>query len=87
MATATPQILPLLPEVRAQLSSSVAIVSLEQVILELLKNAIDANAPFVIIEADLARGYCSVLDHGNGIKEVDLAETGCLGQEHCKVAL
>ncbi|KAH7337346.1 hypothetical protein BKA66DRAFT_376871, partial [Pyrenochaeta sp. MPI-SDFR-AT-0127] len=60
-------ILPLPDEVVAQIKSSTAIVSLTGVLLELLKNSLDAKAAKIDAAVDFARGACTVDDDGLGI--------------------
>ncbi len=53
-------ILPLPDDVIAQIKSSTTIVSLNHVVLELLKNSLDAKASQVDVTVDFARGGCTV---------------------------
>ncbi|KAJ4294614.1 DNA mismatch repair protein [Kalmusia sp. IMI 367209] len=76
-------ILPLPEEVVAQIKSSTAIVSLTAVVLELLKNALDAKASRVEAIVDFARGGCSVEDNGLGIAPAEFREEGGLGKLYC----
>jgi DNA mismatch repair protein MLH3 len=75
-------ILPLPAEVVAQIKSSTAIVSLTGVVLELLKNSLDAQATRVEATVDFARGACTVEDDGLGIAPLDFTEDGGLGKLH-----
>ncbi|KAH7094453.1 DNA mismatch repair protein [Paraphoma chrysanthemicola] len=75
-------ILPLPADVVAQIKSSTAIVSLAGVVLELLKNALDAQATKVDATVDFARGACIVQDDGLGIAPLEFAEDGGLGKLH-----
>ncbi|OAG07262.1 uncharacterized protein CC84DRAFT_1163476 [Paraphaeosphaeria sporulosa] len=76
-------ILPLPEDVVAQIKSSTAIVSLTGVLLELLKNALDAKASKVEASVDFARGGCTVEDNGLGIAPFDFREEGGLGKLYC----
>ena len=76
-------ILPLPPDVVAQIKSSTAIVSLTDVALELLKNALDAGATTIEATVDFARGGCSIDDDGWGIASLEFKEEGGLGKLYC----
>jgi DNA mismatch repair protein MLH3 len=76
-------ILPLPEEVIAQIKSSTTIVSLTGVVLELLKNALDAGATRIEGTVDFGRGECSIEDNGLGISPADFKEQGGLGKLHC----
>ncbi|CAI9632790.1 unnamed protein product [Alternaria burnsii] len=76
-------ILPLPEHVVAQIKSSTAIVSLTGVVLELLKNSLDAKATKVEAAIDFARGGCSVQDDGLGISPLEFREEGGLGKLYC----
>jgi DNA mismatch repair protein MLH3 len=76
-------ILPLPHEVVAQIRSSTAIVSLNGVVLELLKNSLDAGATRIEVAVDFSRGTCSVEDDGLGIAPAEFREDGGLGKLHC----
>lgn len=85
-AMATPSgrsILPLPDDVVAQITSSTAIVSLTGVVLELLKNSLDAKATRVDAAVDFARGGCVVEDNGLGISPLEFAQDGGLGKLYC----
>ncbi|EXJ64795.1 hypothetical protein A1O7_01133 [Cladophialophora yegresii CBS 114405] len=74
----------LLPgDVRARISSTCDITTPESVIEELVRNALDADARSIVVEADFARGYIAVCDDGNGIKEVEFSQQGQLAKLHC----
>ena len=79
-------ILPLPEGVVAQIKSSTAIVSLTGTVLELLKNALDAEASRIEATVDFARGGCSVEDNGLGIAPSGFRDGGGLGQLHCTYA-
>lgn len=76
-------ILPLPEEVIAQIKSSTAIVSLSGVVLELLKNALDAGATKIEGTVDFVRGGCSIEDNGLGIAPLEIREGGGLGKLYC----
>jgi DNA mismatch repair protein MLH3 len=76
-------ICPLPDGVAAQIKSSTTIVSLTGVVLELLKNSLDAKASRVTVTADFARGSCTVEDDGLGIPPAEFSEQGGLGKLYC----
>ncbi|KLJ12671.1 hypothetical protein EMPG_09499 [Blastomyces silverae] len=77
-----PSIRPLPSEVVAQLKSSIAISNLNGVVLELLKNSLDARAQTVSINVDFQRGGCVVEDDGQGILPAEFMEGGNLAKLH-----
>ncbi|KAL1612495.1 DNA mismatch repair protein [Paraconiothyrium brasiliense] len=83
MAARQSAILPLPEEVVAQIKSSTAIVSLSGVVLELLRNALDAKASKVEVTVDFVRGGCLVEDNGLGIAPSEFREEGGLGKLYC----
>lgn len=82
MATAPLAIRPLPAEAIAQIKSSIVITSLNDVILELLKNSLDATSHKVEISVDYSRGGCVVNDNGIGIPPSEFYEVGGLGKLH-----
>ncbi|OCL09930.1 hypothetical protein AOQ84DRAFT_338228 [Glonium stellatum] len=76
-------ILPLPTDVVTQIKSSTAIICLSGVIVELLKNSLDAGATKVEITVDFARGGCIVEDNGLGISPTEFREEGGLGKMYC----
>ncbi|KAF9693908.1 hypothetical protein EKO04_008188 [Ascochyta lentis] len=76
----TTSIRPLPDEAVAQIKSSTAIVSLTGVVLELLKNALDAKAAKIHVTVDFARGGCTVEDDGLGLAPAEFREDGGLGK-------
>lgn len=82
MPNATPSILPLPPEVAAQIKSSTTIASLSIVVLGLLANSLDAHARRVDINVDLRRGAASIEDDGTGIPPGEFGEDGGLGKPY-----
>lgn len=77
-----PRIQPLPPSAVAKLKSSTAITTLQGVILDLIKNALDANARTVYITVDALRGGCIVEDDGDGIPPLEFHPSGGLGKAH-----
>lgn len=75
---------PLPPECAARVKSSTHITCLNGVILELLKNSLDAHARKVTVAVDYVRGNCSVEDNGLGIPPVEFLEDGGLDKLHRK---
>jgi DNA mismatch repair protein MLH3 len=71
-------------DVVAQIKSSIAITSLNSVILGLLKNSLDAQCSKISLSVDYRRGNCSVEDNGLGIAPAEFLEKGGLGKLHCK---
>ncbi|KAJ6179269.1 hypothetical protein N7519_009730 [Penicillium mononematosum] len=69
-------------DVIAKVKSSTSIVHLTGVILELVKNSLDANARTVFVTVDFKRGGCIVEDDGNGIPPAEFEDTGGLGKPH-----
>lgn len=84
MAKQWQPILPLPLEVQARIKSSIAITSLNEVVLELVKNSLDAGSRTISIDVDYLRGGCSVEDDGQRIPAAEFAEEGHLGSMHCK---
>ena len=77
-----PSILPLPPEVAAQIKSSTAIPSLRSIVLGLIANSLDAKAHKIDVNVDFRRGAASVEDDGHGIPPNEFAEAGGLGKPH-----
>lgn len=71
---------PLPLEVVAQIKSSTTITSLNGVIFELVKNALDAESSKIEISVDYSRGSCTVEDNGLGIPPSEFRENGGLGK-------
>ncbi|CAG8181719.1 unnamed protein product [Penicillium nalgiovense] len=69
-------------DVIAKVKSSTSIVHLTGVILELVKNSLDANAHTVFVTVDFKRGGCIVEDDGDGIPPAEFEVTGGLGKPH-----
>lgn len=77
-------IAPLPPEVVAQIKSSVAITSVNGVIIQLLKNSLDASARRIDVQVDYGRGSCTVEDDGLGIAPAEFQPSGGLAKLHRK---
>ncbi len=77
-------ITPLPNAARAQIHSSSKINSLNEVILSLLQNSLDAGATKVAIEVDYHRRGCIVDDNGLGILPAEFDEDGGLGKAYRK---
>jgi DNA mismatch repair protein MLH3 len=77
-----PPILPLPTDAITQIKSSIAITSLNAVIIELLKNALDARSNKIDVAVEYCRGTCVVEDDGLGIPPPEFEESGGLGKLH-----
>lgn len=73
---------PLPSDVAAKIKSSTSITHLNGVIVELVKNALDANAHTVRITVDFKLGSCIVEDDGDGIPSAEFEPSGGLGKAH-----
>ncbi|KAI4727114.1 hypothetical protein E4T49_05183 [Aureobasidium sp. EXF-10728] len=73
-------ILPLSEDVVAQIKSSTTITSLNQVVLGLFENSLDAQATKIDVSVDFRRGGCYIEDNGVGILPSEFRETGGLGR-------
>lgn len=73
---------PLPPDAVAKIKSSTSITHLNNVIVELVKNALDANAHGILVTVDFQRGGCLVEDDGEGIPPVEFEPDGGLGKAH-----
>ncbi|KAJ5907893.1 hypothetical protein N7495_000575 [Penicillium taxi] len=73
---------PLSPDVVAKIKSSTSITHLSGVILELVKNSLDAHATTVYVSVDFKRGSCIVEDDGDGIKPIEFKPNGGIGKAH-----
>ncbi|KAH8677292.1 hypothetical protein BX600DRAFT_449357 [Xylariales sp. PMI_506] len=72
-----------LPEdVVAQIKSSASITSLNDVVLGLVKNALDASASRINISVDYSRANCIVEDNGTGILPAEFAVDSSLGKPY-----
>ncbi|KAL5363925.1 hypothetical protein BJX96DRAFT_156448 [Aspergillus floccosus] len=70
------------PDVIAKLKSSTSITHLNGVVVELVKNALDANAHTIYVTVDFPRGGCVVEDDGAGIPREEFEPGGELGKAH-----
>lgn len=75
-------ILPLPADVAKQINSSVAITSLDDVIIGLTKNSLDAGARKIDVEVDYYRGACAVEDDGQGIPTSEFLDEGGLAKRY-----
>ncbi len=75
---------PLPAEAQLQLKSSVALHSLNDAIIGLIKNSLDAQAQNIHVDIDFARGNCCVEDDGVGIRAAEFEARGGLGLMHCE---
>ena len=82
MSTGDAKILPLGPDVVAKLKSSTSIIHLNGVIVELVKNALDADSHSIAVTVDFQRGGCVVEDDGDGIAPGEFEVDGGLGKAH-----
>ncbi|ODM22342.1 hypothetical protein SI65_03188 [Aspergillus cristatus] len=82
MSTRDANIKPLPPDVVAKIKSSTSITNLNGVVVELVKNALDANAHSIIVTVDFQRGGCIVEDDGEGIPPAEFEVGGGLGKAH-----
>ncbi|CBF77674.1 hypothetical protein AN4365.2 [Aspergillus nidulans FGSC A4] len=73
---------PLPQDVAAKIRSSTLITHLNGVVLELVKNALDANAQCIFVTVDYRRGGCVVEDDGEGIAPAEFEPGGGLGKAH-----
>lgn len=85
MADSDTPILPLPPEVAKKVQSSVKITNLNGVVVELIKNALDAAAGSVSIVVDYRRGGCIAEDDGYGIPAAEFKDGSGLCRAHCKL--
>lgn len=82
MSAQDAKIKPLPLDVIAKLKSSTSITHLNGVIVELVKNALDANAHSISVAVDFQRGGCVVEDNGEGIPPDEFESDGGLGKAH-----
>lgn len=68
---------------QARIQSAVQILSLTDVVVELVKNALDAQASSIRAVLNYATGYCSVLDNGHGIPAKEFSKDGRLARVYC----
>ncbi|KAJ5373443.1 hypothetical protein N7517_005449 [Penicillium concentricum] len=69
-------------DVIAKIKSSTSIVHLTGVILELVKNSLDANAHTIFVTVNFKRGGCIVEDDGDGISPAEFEVAGGLCKPH-----
>jgi DNA mismatch repair protein MLH3 len=85
MAMTKSSIEPLPVQAQLQLTSSVALNSLNDAIIGLIKNSLDSQAQTIHVEVDFSRGCCCVEDDGIGIPAKEFEEPGGLGLMHCEL--
>lgn len=73
---------PLPPDVAAKIKSSISITHLNGVVVELVKNALDADAGHIDIIVDYGRGGCVVEDDGHGLSTAEFMEGSGLARPH-----
>ena len=87
MAMTNSSIKPLPVEAQLLIKYSIALTSLRDAIIGLIKNSLDAQAQRIHVEVDFSRGNCCVEDDGIGIPAADFEDQGGLGLMHCKEKL
>jgi DNA mismatch repair protein MLH3 len=87
MANHLHRIEPLPVEAQLQLQSSATFNSLNDVVIGLIKNSLDAQARNIQIEIDYPRGNCCVEDDGTGIPGIEFEARGRLGLMHSEESL
>jgi DNA mismatch repair protein MLH3 len=75
-----PSIRPLPPDAIAQIKSSTTITSLNAVVIELLKNSLDAHSTKIDVNVEYDRANCMVEDDGLGIPPAEFKDSGGLGK-------
>lgn len=85
MGNTTRSILPLPPQVAAQIVSSTSIPSLASVVLGLIANSLDAEACKIDVSVDFSRGVASVEDDGVGIPPKEFTDSGGLGKTYREI--
>jgi DNA mismatch repair protein MLH3 len=70
---------PLPPEVQLRLKAGVSLGSLNDAIIGLIKNSLDAGAETIRVELDYVRSNCCVEDDGVGIPTCEFGKEGGLG--------
>jgi hypothetical protein len=70
------------PDVAKQIRSSVSLTHLNEVVVELVKNSLDAGAQLISVTVDYLRGGCVVQDDGYGIPADAFEDGAGLGLPH-----
>ncbi|KAJ5483867.1 hypothetical protein N7539_006067 [Penicillium diatomitis] len=70
------------PDVAFRIKSSTSIIDLHGVVLELVKNSLDAGAQIISVTVDFKRGGCVVEDNGQGIVPGEFESSGGLGKAY-----
>src|SRR4051812_26145300 len=84
MAESDAPILPLPPEVARKVQSSVLVTNLNAVVVELMKNSLDAGAGSINVVIDYRRGGCVVEDDGFGLPAAEFKDGSGLCRAHSK---
>ena len=71
-------------DVAAQIRSSTAVASLNDAVIGLVRNALDAGASHVEVQLDYSCGGCAVEDNGSGIPPAEFLPDGGLGKLYCE---
>lgn len=71
-------IFPLGAHARTRIASSSRVASLNQVVLELIQNSINADAGRIRVDLSYVNGSCTILDDGIGIPSQEFAPDGKL---------
>ncbi len=82
MSARGPAIRALPSDVAAKIKSSTTITHLNGVVVDLVKNSLDAAARTVLVSVDFKRGSCIVEDDGEGIRPAEFEPIGGLGKSH-----
>jgi DNA mismatch repair protein MLH3 len=82
MSSHGPVIQALPPDVATKIKSSTSITHLHGVVVDLVKNSLDAGARTLLVSVDFKRGSCIVEDDGEGIRPAEFEPTGGLGKAH-----
>lgn len=69
-------------DTRDKLRSTFLIQTLPSCIIELVQNALDAQAASIEVAVSLANWECRVIDNGTGI---DIANLGLVGNRYCRL--
>lgn len=75
---------PLPPDVVSQIQSSIQITSINNVVCELVKNSMDAEASHVSVHVKYGQGGCLVEDDGKGVEPSEFGARGGLGKSYRK---
>jgi DNA mismatch repair protein MLH3 len=73
---------PLPPNVVAEIKSSIAITTLNRVVLGLVENSLDAGATRIDVQVDQGRAGCVIEDNGLGIHPAEFVVAAGLAKMH-----